>query len=113
MESCNSQLIHCSREAVMVDLNAVRSLTEFQRHAKKHIERLKRTGKPEVLTVNGQAEVVVQSAESYQRLVEDAELARSLRVIGKSLSQAKAGKGRLMREFLHELAGKRGVELPE
>ena len=97
----------------MVDLKEVRSLSEFQRNAKEHIDRLKRTGKPQVLTINGQAEVVVQSAESYQRLLEDAELARSLRVIGKSLAQAKAGKGRPMREFLHELAAKHGVDLPE
>jgi prevent-host-death family protein len=96
----------------VVDLNEVRSLSEFQRNAKRHIDRLKRTGKPQVLTVNGQAEIVVQSAESYQRLLDDAELAQSLRVIGKSLAQAKAGKGRAIRDFLHELAAKHGIELP-
>ena len=97
----------------MIDITEVRSFTEFQRNAKEHIKRLKKTGKAQVLTVNGQAEVVVQSAGSYQRLVEDAELARSLRIIGKSLHQSKAGKGRPMREFLHELAEKHGIELPE
>jgi PHD/YefM family antitoxin component YafN of YafNO toxin-antitoxin module len=95
----------------VIDPGEVRSLTEFQRHAKRHITRLKRTGKPQVLTVNGQAELVVQSTESYQRLVEDAELSRSLRVIRRSLEEAKAGKGRMMREFLHELASKHGINL--
>jgi prevent-host-death family protein len=97
----------------VIDPGYIHSLTEFQRHAKRHINRLKRTGKPQVLTVNGQAEVVVQSAEGYQRLVEDAELARSLRVIRRSLAESKAGKGRPMREFIRELANKHGIDLGE
>src|SRR2546428_8628995 len=96
----------------MIDLTEVRSLTDFQRNARGYVERLKQTGKPQVLTINGQAEGVVQSAESYQQLLEDAELARSLRVIGKSLEQAKGGKGRPMTQFLQELADKYGIELP-
>ena len=95
----------------MIDPGEVRSLTEFQRNAKRHITRLKKTGKPQVLTVNGQAELVVQSAASYQQLVEDAELARSLRRIRKSLAEARAGKSRPMKDFLHELAGKYGIDL--
>jgi PHD/YefM family antitoxin component YafN of YafNO toxin-antitoxin module len=95
----------------MIDLNNVRSLTDFQRNTKEHIERLKQTGKAELLTVNGEAEVVVQSAESYQQLIDDAELARSLSVIRKSMKQAKAGKGRSMKRFLEELAAKHGVDL--
>jgi len=31
---------------------------------------LKKTGQPVVLTVNGKAEIVVQDAESYQKLLE-------------------------------------------
>jgi hypothetical protein len=31
---------------------------------------LKQTGRPEVLTVNGRAELVVQDAASYQKLLE-------------------------------------------
>ena len=37
----------------MIHLDDIYSLTEFQRHTKEHIERLKQTGRPEVLTVNG------------------------------------------------------------
>jgi hypothetical protein len=39
----------------MVHLEDIYSLTEFQRHTKEHIERLKQTGRPEVLTINGSA----------------------------------------------------------
>jgi len=49
------------------------SLTDFARNAKTHLSRLKRTGRPELLTVNGRAEVVVQNAAAYQRLIESLE----------------------------------------
>jgi PHD/YefM family antitoxin component YafN of YafNO toxin-antitoxin module len=45
-------------------------LTDFARNTKAHLARLRRTGRPELLTVNGKAEVVVQSAAAYQRLIE-------------------------------------------
>ncbi len=51
----------------------IRSLTDFARHARAHLDRLKRTGRPELLTVNGKAEVVVQNAVAYQRLIESLE----------------------------------------
>ncbi|HTW95058.1 MAG TPA: type II toxin-antitoxin system Phd/YefM family antitoxin [Tepidisphaeraceae bacterium] len=86
-------------------------MTEFQRNTRKHIERLKHTGEPEVLTVNGQAEVVVQSASSYQQLLDDGELARSLRIISQSLDDAKAGRKRPMRQFIETLAAKYGINL--
>ena len=95
----------------MVNLRNVRSLTDFARNAKRHVTRLKKTGKPEVLTVNGHAEVVVQSAESYQQLLDDAEFAYSLRVLRKSLAEADAGEGRSAMEFVEELAAKYEINL--
>lgn len=55
----------------MVDVRDIYSLTDFQRNTRRHIERLRRTGRPAVLTVNGAAELVVQEAEAYQRRVAD------------------------------------------
>jgi prevent-host-death family protein len=76
----------------MVDLGNIRSLSEFQRNAKEHIKRLQQTGKPDVLTVNGEAAVVVQSAEAYQQLLDDAELARSVEVLRRRLRPAAGGR---------------------
>lgn len=95
----------------MIDLSNIHSLTDFQRNAREHIDRLKQTGKPAVLTVNGQAEVVVQSAEAYQHLLEDAEFAQSLKALRKSIDQANRGEGRPAREVLEEIARKNGFEL--
>ncbi len=75
----------------MIDLESICSLSDFQRNTKKHLHRLKETGKAEVLTVNGQAELVVQSASAYQKLLELAELAESVGVLRKRIRDADAG----------------------
>ncbi len=54
----------------MIHLDHIHSLSDFQRHAKKHLKEMKRSGKPRVLTVNGKAELVVQDARSYQKLLD-------------------------------------------
>jgi len=95
----------------MIDLANIHPLSDFQRNAKRHIHRLKKSGKPAILTVNGQAEVVIQSAEAYQKLLEDQELLASIRGISRGLEQAKRGEGRPMREFLEEFANGRGISL--
>ncbi len=53
----------------MIELTDIKPLTDFLRNSKAHIAGLRRSGKPEVLTVNGEAAVVVQDAESYQALL--------------------------------------------
>jgi PHD/YefM family antitoxin component YafN of YafNO toxin-antitoxin module len=53
-----------------IDLKDIRSVTDFQRNAKTHVTRLRRTKAPMVLTVNGSAAVVVQDAATYQQLID-------------------------------------------
>ena len=48
------------------------SLTNFKRQTATYLKQLHKTGTPVVLTVNGKAEVVVQDATAYRRLVERA-----------------------------------------
>ena len=61
----------------MITLEEIKPLSEFQRNAKAHIRRLRKTGQPEVLTVNGKASVVIQDAGAYQKLLEEVETART------------------------------------
>jgi prevent-host-death family protein len=70
-----------------LDLRNIHPLSEFQRSAKAFLTTLKDTQAPMVLTVNGKASVVVQDAESYQRLLERIELLESLAGIRKSLDE--------------------------
>jgi hypothetical protein len=54
----------------MIKPEDIGSLTDFARNTKAHLRRLKRTGRAELLTVNGKAEVVIQSATAYQHLID-------------------------------------------
>jgi prevent-host-death family protein len=95
----------------MIDVQDIHSLSDFQRNTKRYVRKLKTTGKPVILTVNGGAELVVQSAKAYQELLEDRELLDSLRRISRGLEQARRGEGRPAREFVNELARKHGISL--
>jgi len=54
----------------MLDLKQdITSLSNFQRKTRDLVQRLRDTGRPLVLTVNGRAELVVQEAAAYQRLL--------------------------------------------
>lgn len=75
----------------MIDLANIRSLSDFQRNTKKHLRRLKNTGQPEVLTINGQAELVVQSATAYQKLLDQADLAESVNILRKRIAAGEKG----------------------
>src|SRR5437588_129338 len=70
----------------------IRPLTEFKRNTAELLAQLKETGHPLVLTINGKAEIVVQDAASYQRLLDLAEEARVLEGIRRGLEDVKAGR---------------------
>ena len=52
--------------------DGIDSLTNFKRQTAEYLKRLHKTGEPVVLTVNGKAEIVIQDAQAYQKLVEAA-----------------------------------------
>ena len=88
------------------------SLDDFQHSAPAVIEHLAETGRPLLLTVNGEAKVVVQDAAAYQRIRESAEQLELLEGLGRSLEsmrQGRQGKGRPAREFFAELRKKHNL----
>ena len=87
----------------MIDLNEIHPLTDFQRNTRAHLKRLKKTGKPQVLTVNGRAEIVVQNADAYQKLLEAVDRAESLEGIRRGLEDVKAGRTRPLADAIDEL----------
>lgn len=87
----------------MVKLTDIHSLTDFQRNVKAHLKHLKETGRPVVLTVNGKAAVVVQDAESYQRLLDLVEQVEAVEGIQRGLEDVKRGRTRSMRAAVEEL----------
>jgi PHD/YefM family antitoxin component YafN of YafNO toxin-antitoxin module len=93
----------------MISLDNIHSLSDFQRNAKDHIDRLKETGAPEVLTVNGKAELVVLSATAFQELADRLDEAEAVTGIKRGLAEAKAGKGRPVREALEGIRKKHRI----
>jgi len=94
----------------MLDIaNDIESLTNFKRRTADFLKKMKKTGRPVVLTVNGQAKVVVQDAEAYQRLLELAERAEAIAGIRRGLESLRRGKVRPAREALEELRKKYAV----
>ena len=93
----------------MVNLKDIYPLSDFQRRAREHIRRLKESGKPEVLTVNGRAELVVQDAESYQALLDALERAESLAGIRIGLDSVNRGEGRPAQKALEAMRKKHKI----
>ena len=84
----------------------IQSLSHFKRNTAQFLKRIKKSGNPVVLTVNGAAEVVVQDAAAYQRLMAVAERAEMIDFIREAKADADAGKTVPAREFLQSLGQK-------
>jgi len=88
----------------MINLSRdIDSLSNFKRKTPAYLTRMKKTGEPLVLTINGKAELVVQDAASYQRLLELTDRIESLEVLRKSLEDVDAGRTRPMRQAIESL----------
>jgi PHD/YefM family antitoxin component YafN of YafNO toxin-antitoxin module len=70
----------------------IHSLTDFKKNTPEFLQQLKETGEPLVLTINGKAELVVQDAASYQKLLDLAEEAKIVEGIRQGLDDAKNGR---------------------
>ena len=85
------------------------SLTHFKRHTGAVIEQLKTTGQPMVLTVNGKAEVVVQDAASYQRMLDLIDRAEAIIGVKKGLESIERGEGIPAEEAFKRLRRKHNI----
>lgn len=87
----------------MISVHDIRSLTDFQRHTKAHLKRLKASGRPAVLTVNGKAELIVQDAGAFEEMLD------AIRGIQRGLEAMKEGTGKPFRAALDEIRGRHQV----
>lgn len=75
----------------MIQLTDIHPLTGFLRDHKAHIERLATTGRPEVLTVNGRASVVIQDAAAYQKMLDALAAVETERLVRERLAAVERG----------------------
>src|SRR5437868_2446906 len=88
------------------------SLTNFKRQTTAFLARLHKTGEPVVLTVNGKAEIVVQDADAYQKLLEAAAKSdrdETIAAIREGLADVTAQRTKPARAALKALAKKYGI----
>jgi prevent-host-death family protein len=95
---------------VMINLSRdIQSLSTFKRNTNELITQMKVTGNPVVLTVNGKAELVVQDAESYQKLLDSIEYLESIIGIKKGLEDIVSGDTQPLDKFVEEMQQKYGI----
>jgi prevent-host-death family protein len=91
----------------MLDLaNDIRSLSDFKRNTVALLDRLRETGHPLVLTVNGKAELVVQDAAAYQALLERVD---AIEGIQRGLADVKAGRTAPARKVFDRVRRKHAI----
>ncbi len=88
----------------------IMSLSTFKRDSNKVMRQMKKTKEPVVLTVNGKAAIVVQDAESYQRLLELKERTEVIETLRERLATRGRRKGRLAEDFFSEFFAKNKIE---
>ena len=95
----------------MIQLEDIYSLSAFQRDTKTYIENLKKTGRPAVLTVNGKAQVVVQDAASYQKMLNAIDQAEEHAAIRRGLESVARGEGEPVDVVFDRIARKLKLKL--
>ena len=94
----------------MIDFGKdVQSLSEFKKNSAEVMDRLRETGDPVVLTINGKARLVIQDAAAYQRLLDEKDAAEALRGIRRGLDDVKHGRTRPARLALEGMRRRRGI----
>ena len=84
----------------MLDITKdIQSLTTFRRRSGDFMKQLKKSRRPVVLTVKGEAAAVVQDAVAYQKLLDIASQADSNEGIRQGMEDSRQGKARSAREF--------------
>ena len=85
----------------MIDVTQdIHSMTTFKRNSSGLMKRMKKTGRPLVLTVKGKAEAVVLDAAAYRDIAGHLDAIAGIR---RGLTQAKKGQGRPVDEVFDDL----------
>ena len=85
------------------------SLTDFKRKTSSLVKRMKKTGQPLVLTVNGKAELIVQDSKAYQQLLDSTERKEAIEGIRKGLDDVEKGRSQPAQEALEEIRRKHRI----
>lgn len=89
--------------------NDIRSLSDFKRNSREFLEQMRETGNPVVLTINGKAEVIVQDAASYQKMLDYIDEMEAREGIKRGLADVEAGRVTPLEKFEKDFRKKHGI----
>ena len=94
----------------MINLSQdIQPLSTFKRNTNELITQMKNTGHPIILTINGKAELVIQDATSYQKLLDTIEELETIMGIKQGLEDLAQGRTRPVNQFVEEMQKKHGI----
>jgi hypothetical protein len=94
----------------MLDIGTdIHSLSDFKRNTGEFLERMRGSGHPLVLTIDGKAELVVQDAVAYQKLLDRMDELEAIEGIKRGLADVAEGRVTPLREFEEEFRSKHGL----
>lgn len=76
-----------------LDLSQIHPVTDFVRNYRAFLRRMKETGRPEVLTVNGVPECVIVDPVQYQAMLAAYEEARFVAAVNEGIAMMNRGEG--------------------
>lgn len=90
----------------------IQPISYFKRHTPEALRRLKKTGRPMILTIDGKAEAMVIGKKECREYLQYKERAEMLAFLQESHNDIAAGRTRPMREALDDIAKKHGLRRP-
>jgi PHD/YefM family antitoxin component YafN of YafNO toxin-antitoxin module len=89
----------------MIRATDIHSLTDFTRNARAYIQQIRDSKSPMALTVNGDAQVVIQDAESFQEMVDELKHSRFIAAMRESEAAVRNGQVQDLEQAFSEVRG--------
>lgn len=93
----------------MINLSQIHPVSDFVRNYKTFLTRIKTTGQPEVLTVNGKPECVLVDAKSFQEMTDALEQVRFVKAVQAGIDSMNSGTGKPSDEAFRDIRAKLGL----
>ncbi len=94
----------------MLDISKdIHSLSDFKRNTSDFLDQMRGSGHPLILTINGKAELVVQDAAAYQKLLDRVDELEALEGIKRGLPDVEAGRVTSLKQFEKDFRAQRGL----
>jgi PHD/YefM family antitoxin component YafN of YafNO toxin-antitoxin module len=103
--------VHNADEIFMTRSTDITSFSDFRTRLRDHLDERKATSRPLFVTTNGETEAVVLSPAAFDELMDQAELAKSLSLLDRSMKDKNAGRTRPAKAAIRAIADELRLKL--